>query len=156
MDAGTPNGARRRGFRRWRTVLVLLAASPLLLLVALNLVLCTPWARGWIAKKIGQRAGGLEATMARASWTPWGGITVGGIELLQPPPLRAAVKQPLVSVESVKADPVWRAWLRGRQEISGLVIDTPRVVLPLELVSHLAANAAPVAQPSQPPPAVAA
>lgn len=155
MDPGTPVGGKRRGFRRWRVAVFCLLASPALLLLLANLVLSSPWSRRWIAGKIGQRAGGLEARVSSATWSPWNGLSIGGIELLQPPPLRAVVKEPLLKVNFVRANPVWRSWLRGRPEISGLVIESPRIVLPLELVSHLAGSAE-AAQPSPPPPAVAA
>ncbi|RYD19059.1 MAG: hypothetical protein EOP88_20355, partial [Verrucomicrobiaceae bacterium] len=141
MDPEAPIGGKRRGFRRWRLVAVCLLASPAVLLLLVNITLSNPWSRRWMAGKISQRAGGLEARVSSATWSPWNGISIGGLELLQPLPLRAAVKEPLLRVEYVRADPAWRAWLRGRPEISGIVIDTPRVVLPLELVSHLAASA---------------
>lgn len=141
MDPGTPMGGKRRGFRRWRAVVVCLLASPVVLFLLANLVLTSPWSRRWIAGEIGKRAGGLDATVSSATWSPWNGFSVGGIELLQPVQLRTAVKKPLLRVDSVTANPVWRSWLRGRPEISGLVIDSPRVVLPLELVSHLATSA---------------
>lgn len=151
MDSGTPIGGKRRGFRRWRVAGICLLASPAVLLLLANLVLTSPWSRRWIAGEIGRRAGGLEARVSSASWSPWNGIAVGGIELLQPVQLRTAVKEPLLRVDSVRANPVWRSWLRGRPEISGIIIDTPRVVLPLELVSHLAASA-PAHPPTAPTP----
>lgn len=146
MDPGTPIGGKRRGFRRWRMAVICLLASPAILLLLVNLALSSPWSRRWMAGKIGQRTGGLEASVSSATWSPWNGLSIGGIELLQPPALRAAVKQPLLRIDAVRASPVWRSWLRGRPEISGVVIDTPRVVLPLELLSHLAASV-PAAQP---------
>lgn len=150
MDDGTPIGGKRRGFRRWRVAAICLLVSPAILLLLANLVLSSPWSRRWIAGKIGQRAGGLEARVSSASWSPWNGFSIRGIELLQPVQLRAAVKEPLLRVDSVNADPVWRSWLRGNPEIRGIVIDSPRIVLPLELVSSLAGSA-PAAQPSATP-----
>jgi hypothetical protein len=163
MEAGLPIGGARRGFRRWRGVVLGLAVSPFLLLLFANLLLTSPWSRGRMAGKISRATGGLEARIDAASWTPWNGISLRGIELLQPLPLRAAAGEPLLRVAAVRADPVWRSWLRGRPEISGLVVDSPRLVLPLELLSHLAksAPAAPTPAPAPlppaaPPPAVAA
>ena len=73
------------------------------------------------------------------------------------------IREPLARIHSVRVTPVWSAWLRGRLEIRSIELDTPRFVLPLELMSHLAgpsqppppATAAPPVVATAPPPAVA-
>jgi hypothetical protein len=147
MDDEAPKRARRRGLRR-----CLWLAPPLIPIAALpvlNLWLASPLGRSWIAGKIHQRVG-LETRIAGASVSPWNGIQVRGLEILQPVPLRAAVSDPLLKVENVKLTPVWRAWLRGRTEIQAIDLDSPRLVFPVEILADLAKHHTP-----PPPPAVA-
>ena len=123
-----------------------------------NLLLSSAWSCRWIATKIQHRSG-LETRVSGASWSPWNGATISGVELLQPAPLRALINQPLVRIEQVHITPVWRAWLRGRLDVRSIELDTPRIVLPVELMSHLTAPgpataAPPTAAASAPPPAV--
>lgn len=153
-----PARGKRRGIRRWRFVVPLLLALPAVALAALNLLLSTPWACHRISRKIQQHAGGLETRVGGAAFTPWDGISIRRIELLQPPPLRAGAREPLLRIRSLRIAPVWRAWLRGRLEVRDIELDTPRVVLPVELIAHLAKSAPqqrPPATPPQVPPVAA-
>lgn len=148
MDDEAPKRARRRGLRRclWLAPpLIVVAALP-----ALNLWLASPLGRSWVAEKIRQRIG-LETRIAGASVSPWNGIQVRGLEMIQPVPLRSAVSDPLLKVENVKLTPVWRAWLRGRTEIHAIDLDSPRLVFPVEILADLAKRHTPAQ-----PPAVAA
>ncbi len=151
MDSEARVGGKRRGFRRWKWVIVLLVTSPIWVFLLSNVFLASPWTCRWIAAKI-QHATGMETTVGGASWSPWNGVAVDRIELLQVLPLRAALKEPLLKISTVRLTPVWRAWLHGQLEVQSIELDTPRVVLPLELVSYLARSA----PPPTPPPAVAA
>lgn len=72
------------------------------------------------------------------------------------------IKEPLVRIHSVRVNPVWPAWLRGRFEVRSIELESPRFVLPVELMSHLAgppqpapASAAPPVAAIAPPPTVA-
>ncbi len=151
MDSAAPIGGKRRGVRRWRRAAPILLVLPVAGLLLGNLLLSSPWSCRWIASKIQRHAGGLEARIGGASFTPWDGVSLRTLELLQPAPLRAAIKEPLLRIDSVRVAPVWKAWLRGRLEVRSITLDTPRIVLPLELVSHLA-KPAPTAPPPPPPP----
>ena len=153
MDSEAPVGGKRRGFRFWRRALPFLIGSPVILFVAGNLCLSSPWSCRWIATKI-ERLTGLEARVGGATWSPWNGASIDAVELLAPAPLRAALKEPLVRIHAVRPTPVWRAWLRGRFEVRSVELDTPRFVLPVELLSHLARSVPPA--PPVPPPTVAA
>ena len=157
MDSAAPIGGKRRGFRRWRRAIPALLGLPVLVLLLGNLVLSSGWSCRWLAAKIQQRTG-LETRVGGAAWSPWNGASISGVEILQPAPLRAMIKEPLVRIEQVRITPVWRAWLRGRLDVRSIELDTPRIVLPVELMSHLAApspgTAAPTVVASAPPPAV--
>ena len=123
-----------------------------------NLLLSSAWSCRWLATKIQNRTG-LETRVGGASWSPWNGASISEVELLQPAPLRALINQPLVRIEQVRITPVWRAWLRGRLDVRSIELDTPRVVLPVELMSHLTAPRPATAAPppvaaSAPPPVV--
>ncbi|NQX00138.1 hypothetical protein HQ447_05720, partial [bacterium] len=118
-------------------------------------VLSSGWTSHWIESKIRGRTG-LEARVESASWSPWNGASINGLQLLQPQPLRAALTEPLVRIAAVRVTPVWRAWLRGRLEVQSITLDTPRFVLPVEVLSELSRPALSPPAPPPPPPAVAA
>jgi hypothetical protein len=153
MDPDAPVGDHRRGFvRRWRLWISLLLGLPAALLLLGNLALTSPWCCRWIASKIERRTGGLEARIAGASLTPWHGASIYGLTILQPPPLRGALTEPLLRIDAVRLAPVWRSWIHGRLEVQSINLDSPRLVVPLELISHLAKPALPPV-PAEPAPA---
>lgn len=154
MDPEAPIGAKRRGFRRWHRVVSCLSGLPVCIILLGNLSLSTPWACRWIASKIERRTG-METRVGGASWSPWNGAAIDAVELLQPAPLRAALREPLVRIDSLRVTPVWKAWLRGRLEVRSIELDRPRFVLPLELVSHITRTAPPAQQAPAPPVAAA-
>lgn len=150
MDSEAPTG----GKRRWRWLIPCLLGLPAGILLLGNISLSTPWACRWIASKIERRTG-METRVGGASWSPWNGAAIDAVELLQPAPLRAALKEPFVRIDSLRVTPVWKAWLRGRLEVRSIEFVSPRFVLPLELVSHVARPAPPVQQAPAPPVAAA-
>lgn len=152
MDPEAPMRGNRRGFRRW--IWLILPALPLAALVLGNLLLSCPFGRGWIASKI-QRRTQLETRVGGASLWPWNGVSIRQIELLQPPPLRGAVIEPLARIETIRLAPVWKSWLRGRPELQSVELDSPRLVIPLELIADLARSQKPVT-PTPPPVAATA
>lgn len=163
MNSEAPTRGRRRGFRR--RILIGVALVPLGILVLGNAWLSLPPGRDWIAKRI-QRKVGLDVRVGPTTVTPWNGVTLHELEFLQPPPLRATVDEPLARIDTMRLAPVWKSWLRGRPELQSVELDTPRVVIPLELIADIArsqkpaappipqvAAAAPAAPPQTPPPA---
>lgn len=139
MNREAPTGKKRRGFRRWTWLIPAVLTLPVFAFLLSNLWLATPWSCHWIAGKI-QNHTGLDTRVGGASWSPWNGISVQSIEILQPPVLRAVIKKPLASIATVKIAPAWRAWLHGHLEIRSITIDSPQIVLPIELLSHLSAH----------------
>lgn len=142
--------------RRILRILAALVLAPVVLVLLANLALATPWARGWLARKISARTG-VEAVVGSASWTPWGGACIGDLTLLQPVALRSAVREPLLKVRGIRAFPRWDQLPRGKLEIVRLRIEHPHAVIPLEMLgSIVSANALAAAKPPATPTLAAA
>lgn len=158
METEAPMRGDRRGFRR-RLAIGIVLLPPVLLLMA-NLWLASPFGCGWLAGKLQARTG-LEAQVGGASVSPWDGIVLKQVELRQPAPLRASVREPLAHIERIQLAPIWRSWLRGRRELQSVTLDSPRLVVPVELLADLARSQAsktttPPAAAEAPPVAAAA
>jgi len=147
----------RRSLRLWLWSLPV--ALPLAAFLLGNAWLASQPGRAWITGKI-QRRTGLEARLEGASLTPWSGIRLRGMELLQPADFRSAVKAPLARIATVRLTPVWSSWLHGKRELRAAELDAPHLVLPAEWLAGIArSQAAPVtagppiasAAPPQPP-----
>ncbi len=151
MQPDAPNGGKRRGLRRWSWLVPALLILPVLAFFLSNLWLATPWARRWIAVKI-ERTIGLETRIGSATWSPWNGASLHGVELLQPAALRPAIPIPLARIDTIRLAPVWRAWLRGRLEVRSVSLDHPSFTIPLELLSFLSGQTATPAPTATPPP----
>ena len=147
MDSAAPMAGKRRVFRHWRLATLLLLASPMVALLLGNLILSTPGVRHWTAARIQRHSGGLDVRLSGVTLTPWSGISISGLELLQPPPLRTAMTEPLLHIDSIRIAPVWQAWLRGKIAVQSMELDTPRIVMPMELLAQLT-QAGPPAQPT--------
>ncbi len=155
MESEAPIGEKRRGFRRGSWLLSALLVLPILGFLLSNLWLATPWSCRWMAAKI-EKVTGLQTRISGATWSPWYGACVHNVELLQPAALRSALPHPLATIESIQLTPVWRAWMRGKYEVSSISLDTPKLVIPIELLSHLSGSQPQPAPPiaSGPPPPV--
>jgi hypothetical protein len=137
MNLATLMAGMSRGSRRWRPVVIGLLALPVVALLLGNLILSTPWACHKTAVKLQRYTGGLDVHIRSMAFTPWSGISVTGLELLQPAPLRKQVKQPLLTIHSLQIAPVWNAWLRGRMIVQSIELDAPQIVMSVELLAHL-------------------
>lgn len=147
MSPETPMRGRRRGFRRWFWISLILL--PVIIFLSGNLWLSSPFGRGWIASKI-QRATQLETRIGRAFVSPWSGIHIDHVELLQPTPLRSLLKPPLVRIDQVRLVPVWRSWFRGKRDLQSIELDSPRLVITTEMLADLARSRAAVSAPEIP------
>ncbi|MBK1882089.1 hypothetical protein JIN85_06665 [Luteolibacter pohnpeiensis] len=148
-----PDRGARRIPRRWLRILfylgiIVFVLIPLLAFGGSNLFLASAWGRGFLAGKI-EKITRLEASIGGASWSPWNGISLSNVRLMQPPALRKAVPQPVAKIEKIRLEPVWSAWLRGHREIRALHLDSPKIVLPLQLISQLIPPT-PEQKPAQP------
>ncbi|GAA5115709.1 hypothetical protein JIN84_20050 [Luteolibacter yonseiensis] len=156
MDAPAPTGGRRTGPRRWGWIILLLIL-PAVALLLMNLALASPWSCRWLASHIQRRCGGLDVRVEGVTVTPWSGVSIHRLRILQPAPLRSVVKEHLLEVRMLQVAPIWSAWLRGRLETRSIAFDAPRLVLPVELISHLAKSGPPPPPvPVTQPPAMAA
>ncbi len=151
MTPEAPMRGNRRGVRRWFWIAPLALPAATLLLANLWLA-CSP-GRHWIAGKIQQRTG-LEARVGRSSLWPWSGVTLRGVELLQPPALRPAVREPFARSATIRLSPVWRSWLRGNRDLRAVELESPQFVIPVELLADLAKSQIPpvTATPPAAPP----
>ncbi len=137
-----------RAFHRaWKPALAaLLLAAPLLFGLG-NAFLATPWGRAFVAAKISGRIG-LETVLDGASWSPWRGVTLRGLAVFQPEPLRGAVKEPLLEIETLRVVPDWPALLRGRPGVREVEVVRPRLTVAVEMLPHLVQ---PFEEPAGPP-----
>lgn len=126
---------------------------PVVGLVILNLCLASNSSCAWIARKIQERTR-LEASVGGATFLPWNGLQIYEVKLLQPPPLRKGVGEPLMKIQRIGLSPVWKAWLRGKLELNSITLDQPHWVVPVELLAEIAKSRAP-SQAAAPPPQVA-
>ena len=137
--------------RRWFKCGVILLALPFVLFGLSNLWLALPWGRHWVAAKVSSRIGS-EARVAGSSWSPWGGVCINGLVIEQPEALKSTLREPLFTAESIRVSPVWRAWLQRRIEVHSIEVESPRAVVAVEMLVHLAG---PVPIAATPPPVVA-
>ncbi|MBN8457700.1 MAG: hypothetical protein J0M04_07675 [Verrucomicrobia bacterium] len=148
MDPDGPvTVVKRRRLGKWlrRLAAFFLLAPPLGFGLS-NACLGSKWGREAIASRISRRCG-LETRIAGASWSPWNGISLRGLEIAQPEQLGGLAKEPLLALETVRITPVWRGLLRGRPVIREVDVKRPRVVLTVEMLSHLAGRMQPTAGP---------
>lgn len=156
MEPDALVGGKRRGYRRWLRVSLFLAVLPVGIFLLGNLVLTCPWSCRWLAAKIEHRTG-METHIGGLSWSPWNGAVVHDLELLQPAELRAGLNEPLARIHAIRLTPVWRAWLHGHLEVRSIELDSPRLVMPLEMMAILvrsgsAPQTAPTNAATPPPP----
>lgn len=136
---------RRLGIWLWRLAALALLVPPLVF-GASNLWLASKWGREAVASRISRRCG-LETRIGGASWSPWNGITVRDLTLLQPEALRGQVSAPMLEIGSLRVRPVWREWAGRRFTVSEVIVERPRLVLTVEILSHLASRMQPPAAP---------
>jgi len=139
METAAPAPARqRRGLRRAAWLLACLCIGlPLLGFGLGNAWLGSTSGRGWLAARI-TAATTLESSIGGASWSPWKGATLRNVRIEQPAALRDATGWPLAEIATLRARPAWLACLRGRLTIAEIELRNPRIVLPVQLLSHFA------------------
>lgn len=150
------NGVPTSGRRRWaRLALWLLPVWLPVLVVLLALVwLSSPLGRSWVEARI-RGMTGLDARVGAVMVSPWNGVSLDRLDILQPPALRPLIKEPLVSIARIRITPVWKSWLHGKRELRAVELDSPRCVISVEMLGGLARPQTSIAPstPPQPPPA---
>ena len=79
----------------------------------------------------------LETSIQGSSWSPWNGLTIYGLSIKQPAPLSKAISRPMLSVESIRVYPDWRALLKKQLVIRGIELQKPDLTIPIELLSQI-------------------
>lgn len=154
MDPDPPNGTDgSRGKRRWPKFLAWLLTLPIALFVLSNLALNSGWTRRWVAGKL-EKNFGLPAQIGSLSWSPWFGVEAENVLIQQPAPLRTFVKEPLARIERLRVVPIWRDWLHRRWTTRSITLVSPRLVMPVEILSHFASQPQPAPPAAGPPVAV--
>jgi hypothetical protein len=151
MTPEAPTPGKRSGFRHWRQIVSILPLLAVLLFLAANLIISGPWLRQR-AIAIVERKFKLPAEIGGITWTPWGGVAIHRLAVLQPAPLRSSMPEPLLSIAEIRFTPTWKALLKRRFEVERLTLDTPRLYLPIEIMAELLKDTTVAA----PPPLIAA
>ena len=142
----------RRWVRRIKRLLLVSAGGLLLLFLALQVLLATPWLRDRVAEKLSQRLG-LDVEIGGLGWTPWGGGTVREFVILQPGPVREHTDEPLLRIAEIRVSPHYRSCARGDWWVERIEVRDPVLSVSVEMLISLAA----AGLPSQdPPPVIAA
>lgn len=143
---------RKRRWRKWLglAVLALAVLGPPLAFGVSNLFLMSPKGRDFVAGRI-ERTIQLETSVQGSTWSPWNGFVVHGLLVKQPGPLREAISSPMLTAESIRIHPDWRALAKRKLVMRGVEILKPDLAVPIELLSQI--PAAPVEPPpvAQPP-----
>jgi hypothetical protein len=129
---------RKCRWRKWLglAVLALALIGPPLAFGVSNLFLLSRMGRAYVAARI-QRVIQLDTSVQGSSWSPWNGFTVYGLLIRQPVPLRKAVSKPMLSAESIRIHPDWRALAKRRIVIRSIEIHKPDLAVPIELLSQI-------------------
>lgn len=129
---------RKRRWRKWLglAVLALVVIGLPLAFGVSNLFLISPKGRAYVAGHI-QRALQLETSVQGSTWSPWNGLTVYGLLIKQPAPLQSVVSAPMLTAESIRIHPDWRALAQRRIAIRGVELRKPDLALPIELLSQI-------------------
>jgi hypothetical protein len=130
----------KKSWRKWLGLafLALVFLGPPIAFAASNLLLMSSKGRSVLAARI-QNAVHLETSIQGSTWSPWNGLTIYGLVIRQPAPLRKAVPRPLLSVESIRVHPDWRALLKKQLVIRGIELRKPDLTIPIELLSQIPA-----------------
>jgi hypothetical protein len=127
--------------KRWRkwlglAFLALAVLGPPVAFGISNLFLMSPKGRSFVAARI-QRVIRFETSVQGSTWSPWNGFTVYGLLIQQPAPLGKAISAPMLSAESIRIHPEWRALLDKRLVIRGVEIRKPDLAVAIELLSQI-------------------
>lgn len=128
---------RRKSGNRWRRRLLSILLLPLVLCLAGNLLLATPWGTGFFERKVESRLG-LPCSIGGISWSPWAGVQVHNLRLM--PPRDSGEDLEVLRIESIKVDLSWQSLIKGRKRFQRLEIQGVTGEVSLELVQALLAR----------------
>lgn len=119
-----------------------------------NLWLWSSWGAGTAEAELEKRTG-QEWEIGSMSWSPWNGITLYDVRMLQPGDLRAQLDAPVLDVEKLRVRPYWMQLARGAVVPQEVEIDSPHLTVSVEMLAQLASRtvAPPATNQPAPPPA---
>jgi hypothetical protein len=138
---------------RWRGLVVGLLLSVLVSYGVSNLWLSTSWATGIAKNKLKGRTG-MDWEIGGMTWSPWNGMTVRDVKVLQSAVLGGDLTRPALRIDRVRVQPYWKHLVRGRLQLRDVFIESPRAEISVELLEVLAAavvrdQVSPAVVPSQ-------
>ena len=95
----------------------------------------TGWFRGRLAGKLAGKTR-LSWTIAKASWSPWGGGCLGGLTAKAVYSGEGTLA-PIFEIDEIRVRPYWGALLGGRLEFREIRVKSPRGKVPVELLAQL-------------------
>ncbi|MGJ8676190.1 MAG: hypothetical protein ACSHX0_01600 [Akkermansiaceae bacterium] len=131
---------------RWKKCFYPLVSLFLIVLLSYgvsNIVLSSPWAKGKVEHQIKKRTG-LDSKLGSLSWSPWSGLTLRQLKILQIRELRDQITEPLASIKEVKVVPYWKPLLKRKLELKDVRVDSPSFVVSVEMLAALASSLPPV------------
>ena len=132
MGAAKSSKKRRRWLRR---LVVFVLVGGVLGFFGSNLVIGSSWGRGKIAAKL-SGVSGFNWSVGRASWSPWGGVRVGGLEMTISG-TNGAEMPAILTVDEVRVRPYWGELLGGDLALREAVVLNPVGEVPLELLAAM-------------------
>lgn len=122
--------------RRSKLLLRIAAGGMVLLLgafVVSNMVLA-----GLVEKNLRRRTQ-MRWTVARATWSPWGGIQMSGIRA-EIENQKGVTVAPVLQVARVRLDPYWTSLVQKKPKFREILVETPKGNVPIEFLSLLVAS----------------
>jgi len=139
-----------RKLRKWSLVMVAVLVGGYGLS---NLCLALPWTRDAIASQLKQRTG-TDWKIGGLTWSPWNGVVVRDLQVLQPEALRGKLSEPVLEVERLQVKPYWSLLLHRELVLKEVVVESPHATVTVEMLMVLAENVMrnQVAEPRLEPP----
>ncbi len=123
--------AKNWGLRKWlKWLFLVLVILPILGWLCSNLWLVSPWGRDVLAGKLAQRSG-LECNVGGAWWTPWGGVSIWGLDLRVDED-----EEPMVNLSEVNVQLYWQDLWKKKLNVEKIQVKQPDVVIDLDQVKE--------------------
>ena len=123
---------------KWRILVVGLLLSVLVSYGVLNLCLSSSWATGIAENKLKGRTG-MDWKIGGMTWSPWNGMTVRDVRVLQSAVLGGDLTRPILQVDRVRVQPYWKPLIRGQLQLRDVFIESPSAEVSVEMLEKMAA-----------------
>ncbi|MFK7910741.1 MAG: hypothetical protein AB8F34_09060 [Akkermansiaceae bacterium] len=135
-EVGQPKSSiLRRLFRMvcWSGLLMLLLYG------LSNLWLWSSWGTATAEAQLKKRTG-QDWEINCMSWSPWNGVTLYDVRMLQPEELREQLNNPVMVVEKLTVRPYWTQLAKGRLHPKRVEIDSPELTVSIEMIAAIASR----------------